>query len=198
MSWITDISVDKSLCLSCYKLNDVGAFRCARCDEKLEQRKEGAFVKTLALTLGATLLLIPANILPMMIGSSFGAQTIDTIFSGVLYFIGSQEYLIAVIIFLASICIPFIKVSILSYLLWIVRFKKREHALRGVRLYRFIRFIGKYSMLDVFVVAIMVSTVQFGNMVDVSAGSAALFFALAVILTIFATESFDPRLMWEE
>lgn len=133
-----------------------------------------------------------------MIGSSFGAQTIDTIFSGVLYFIGSQEYLIAVIIFLASICIPFIKVSILSYLLWIVRFKKREHALRGVRLYRFIRFIGKYSMLDVFVVAIMVSTVQFGNMVDVSAGSAALFFALAVILTIFATESFDPRLMWEE
>jgi len=169
-----------------------------RCGDKIEQRKEGAFILTLALTLAATLLLIPANMLPMMIGSSLGVQTIDTIFSGVLYFVGTKEYLIAGIIFLASICIPFIKVSILYYLLWIVRFKKQSHALRGVRLYRFIRFIGKYSMLDVFVVAIMVSTVQFGNMVDVNAGSAALFFASAVILTIFATESFDPRLMWEE
>lgn len=198
MKWTRDLEADKTLCLSCGLLNPASESVCSRCEATIEQREPNSLFITLILSLSATLFLVPANILTMMDVLSVGNSIKDTIFTGVLYFYDSGEVEIAIIIFIASICIPFIKLVILYYLLWIAYFSKTSHACRGVRLYRFIRFIGKYSMLDVFAVAIMVGVVQFGNLAKVTAGSAALFFSLAVILTIIATEKFDTRLMWKD
>ncbi|MFP4333195.1 MAG: paraquat-inducible protein A [Campylobacterales bacterium] len=196
MKWIRDLEVDKTLCHSCGALNPSSSEVCDKCEASISQREHNSLLKVLTLSISATLFLIPANILAMMSIISVGNVRYDTIFSGVLYFIESGETEIAVIIFIASICIPFVKLVILYYLLWIVFYSKTSHALRGVKLYRFIRFVGKYSMLDVFAVAIMVGVVQFGNLAKVEAGYASLFFALAVVLTIIATEKFDTRLMW--
>lgn len=198
MRWKTDINQKQQLCLLCYELNEIGSHYCRRCECELAQRKKRSLELTFVLALSATMLLVPANLLMMMATISLGEVTSDTLFGGVLYFYSTGEYEISIIIFLASICIPFIKLFVLYYLMYIVKFKKHSLALRGVRLYQFIRFIGKYSMLDVFVVAIMVSIVQFGVFAKVVAGEAAFFFTLAVILTILATESFDPRLLWGE
>jgi len=196
MRWKTDISEGKTLCLSCYALNEVNDSECKRCKEELSQRKPNSLSITIAFSLGAALLLIPANFMSMMTTSSLGDARHDTILEGVFYFLDTGEYFIAVVIFLASICIPFIKIFILFFISWIAYSGKKELAPLGVRLYRFIQIIGKYSMLDIFVVAIMVSIVQFGQFVEIFPGLAAFFFASAVIMTIIATESFDPRLMW--
>lgn len=191
-----DLEAEKTLCLSCGLLNPISSSVCSRCGKEIFQREPNSLLVTLVLALSATLLLIPANILTMMNVVSVGNTSSDTIFTGVLYFYDSGEIEIAIIIFIASICIPFIKIVILFYLLWIAYYSKSSHAYRGVKLYRLIRFIGKYSMLDVFAVAIMVGVVQFGSLAKVEAGYASLFFSIAVILTIIATEKFDTRLMW--
>ena len=106
-------------------------------------------------------------------------------------------YGIGVIIFLASVVIPIFKIAALLVLLLIIHFRARFMAQLGVRLYRFIQFIGKWSLLDIFVVAIMIAMVQFQNLATVKAGGAAFAFAFTVILTMMATEAFDPRLMFD-
>lgn len=198
MRWKTDLLEHKTLCLNCFRLNEKSDTVCQRCGEGIAQRKSHAVKVPFALSLASVFFLVPANLLPIMLAYSVFGEDSDTIFSGVEYFFSTGEYFIALIIFTASICIPFVKIVILNYLFWITKFHKTAHAKRGVKLYKFIQFVGKYSMLDVFVVAIMVSVVQFGGLATIYAGLAALFFTMAVILTIVATEHFDPRLMWSE
>jgi paraquat-inducible protein A len=122
----------------------------------------------------------------------------STIWEGVVAFLEHGDYFIGITIFVASILVPFLKLAILWFLLAIARFKKlRRYRKLGVRLYRFIAFIGKYSMLDVFVVVLMVSFVQFGELIRIEAGPAVVPFGLAVIFTIIATEQFDTRILWD-
>jgi paraquat-inducible protein A len=194
----TDITQNKKLCLKCELLNDDNDITCKQCGAKLYLRKPFSLALTLNYTLAAILFLIPANLLPMMIITSLGIDEGNTIMEGIIYFVKHGEVSIGVIIFLASIVVPVFKIVALLILVAIAHFKLEEFALLGIRLYRIIEVIGKWSLLDIFVVAIMIAMVQFQNLATVHAGGAAFAFASAVVLTMIATESFDPRLMFDK
>lgn len=197
MRFVSDIEADKVLCLHCEKLHPVSRTVCDRCGARLHQRIPDSVAKTWSLTLAAIMFLIPANLLPMMIVDSIAGADAGTIMDGVIFFFQHGSYGIALVIFTASIFVPFFKVTVLFYLLLIVHFKWYKKSRFGLKLYRIIHFIGKWSMLDIFVVALMVGLVQFGALATIVTGPAALTFAFAVVMTMFATESFDPRLMFD-
>jgi paraquat-inducible protein A len=185
------------ICPVCLHVQPPGE-ECRFCGAHLHPRKPGGIGKSLSYSLVAFAFLIPANLLPMMEVVKLGKVYGSTIIGGVLAFFEHRDYFIGAVIFIASILIPFLKLGILWFLLAIARFKTlRRYRLLGTRLYQFIAFIGKYSMLDVFVVVLMVSFIQFGELVSIKAGPAVVPFGLSVIFTILATEEFDPKLLWD-
>ena len=197
MHYETDITTHTKLCLKCEYLNSSEDSQCQQCGYKIHLRRPYSIALTLNYIAAALLFLIPANLLPMMIITSAGVDEGSTIMEGITYFIKYGEASIGIIIFLASILVPIYKITVLLFLLSIAYFKWHHLAVFGVKLYRTIRFIGKWSLLDIFVVAIMVGMVQFQTLADVEAGGAAFAFSLVVLLTMLATESFDPRLMFD-
>ena len=140
---------------------------------------------------------IPANLLPMTITSALGSVSADTIMSGVIYFIHSGSWEIALVIFTASVFVPFLKFTILIYLLLSVQFKSIKRPKDRTRFYRFTEAVGRWSMLDIYVVTILVALVKLGFLADIEAGPAAIYFAAVVVTTMIAAESFDPRLIWD-
>ena len=140
---------------------------------------------------------IPANVLPMTITTALGSAQADTIMSGVIYFMQHGSWEIALVIFTASVFVPFLKFIILIYLLLSVQFKWVKQPKNLTRLYRFTEAIGRWSMLDIYVVTILVALVKLGFLANIEAGPAALYFALVVVTTMIAAESFDPRLIWD-
>jgi paraquat-inducible protein A len=118
--------------------------------------------------------------------------------SGVIYFMTTGMWPIALVIFIASILIPLSKLLILSYLLISVQRKSNWRPHDRTRLYRITEAVGRWSMLDIFVVAILVALVKLGALATIEAGPAAVFFAAVVVITMFAAMSFDPRLIWDE
>jgi paraquat-inducible protein A len=140
---------------------------------------------------------IPANLLPITHTTSLGAVQSDTIMSGVIYFIHSGSWPLALIIFIASVFVPLLKLLILSFLLVSVQRSWRWRPVDRTRLYRITEAIGRWSMLDIFVVTIMVALVHLGALVQIEAGPGALFFAAVVVVTMLAAEAFDPRLIWD-
>ena len=197
MKWTTDISTKQTLCEYCLMLHPQSTHRCTRCGAHIHQRKPNSLAITWSFLIAATIFLIPANILPMMVVTTLGVDDPGTIISGVIYFFHSGSYGIGLVIFIASIAVPFFKLGVLFYLLISVQFAKTSTPLINIKYYRVIHFIGKWSMLDIFVVALMVAMVQFKNIATIHTGPAALSFALAVIMTIIATDSFDTRLLWD-
>ncbi len=198
MYYPTDIESGKTLCLECEWLSDVHERTCAQCGARIYQRKPMSLLRTWSYTIAALLFLIPANLLPMMIITKLGIDEGNTILEGVIYFVRYGEMSIGIIIFIASIIVPLFKISALFFLLVIAQFGIVEQAKNGVRLFRLIERIGKWSLLDIFVVAIMIAMVQFQNLASVKAGGAAFAFGVAVFLTMMATEAFDPRLMFDK
>ncbi len=192
----TDRNRAKALCLTCGRLQTLGEY-CSRCEAPLHQRKPHSLPLTWGLAISALILLLPANLLPIMIIEKFGSKDGDTIIEGVIYFLRHKEYFVAIVIFVASIVIPFIKLLILFAALLVQRLKLRALIPAIAKALRFVRFIGKYSMLDVFVVGLMVAMVHFGQMASVLPAPAVVPFAAAVILTMIATETFDTRLLWD-
>ena len=174
-----------------------GVAYCPRCGEELHQRKPNSLMRTWALVIAAMVFYIPANVLPMTITSALGTVQADTIMSGVIYFMQHGSWEIALIIFTASVFVPFLKFIILIYLLLSVQFKWVKQPKDLTRLYRFTEAIGRWSMLDIYVVTILVALVKLGFLADIEAGPAALYFALVVVTTMIAAESFDPRLIWD-
>ena len=174
-----------------------GIAHCPRCGSELHQRKTNSIARTWALVLAAMVFYIPANVLPMTITSAVGTVSADTIMSGVIYFMHHGSWEIALIIFTASVFVPFLKFIILIYLLLSVQFKWVKQPRNLTRLYRFTEAIGRWSMLDIFVVTILVALVKLGFLANIEAGPAALYFALVVVTTMIAAESFDPRLIWD-
>lgn len=170
---------------------------CPRCGSELHQRKPNSIARTWALVIAAITFYIPANILPMTITSTLGSVSEDTIMSGVIYFIQSGSWEIALIIFTASIFVPFMKFLILIYLLLTVHFKSIKRPKDRTVLYRMTEAVGRWSMVDVYVVTILVALVKLGMLVDIEAGPAAIYFASVVVMTMVAAESFDPRLIWD-
>lgn len=170
---------------------------CPRCGAALHERKPHSLSRTWALTGAAAIFYIPANVLPITVSSSFGATQTDTIISGVMYFMRSGSWLIAAIIFIASIFVPLAKLSILTYLLTSVQLRSRWRPKERTTLYRLTELIGRWSMLDIYVVTILVGLVKLGSLATVEAGPAAVYFAAVVVTTMLAAESFDPRLIWD-
>jgi len=170
---------------------------CPRCGAGLHLRKPNSITRTWALLLAASILYIPANVLPMTITSSLGKTYSDTIMSGVIYFLfhGSPE--IGLVIFVASIFLPMLKIIILAYLLISVQRKSAWRPRDRTQLYRITEAVGRWSMVDVFVVTILVALVKLGVFVTIDAGPAAVYFASVVVITLIAAESFDPRLIWD-
>jgi paraquat-inducible protein A len=140
---------------------------------------------------------VPANLFPMMHVHTFAGTQSDTILSGVLYFLETGSYLIASVIFIASIIVPITKLLILIYLLISVQHNKPVNQLKRKKLYALTELIGKWSMVDVYVVAIMIALVHFGGLSQIEAGEGANYFLLVVIVTMIAAMRFDPRLIWD-
>jgi paraquat-inducible protein A len=170
---------------------------CPRCGAPLHIRKPNSLARTWALLLAAAILYIPANVLPMTISSTLGTSQADTIMSGVIYFIHTDAWEIALVIFIASIFVPLAKLMILVCLLLSVHFRWHWRPRDRTALYRLTETVGRWSMLDIFVVTILVALVKLGAVADIEAGPAAPFFAAVVVLTMFAASSFDPRLIWD-
>ena len=174
-----------------------GGLLCPRCDAPLHARKPNSLARTWALVIAATILYIPANVLPMTITSALGTTQADTIMSGVIYFIHSGSWEIAAVIFIASIFVPLAKLLIMVILLLSVQLRWKWRPKDRTALYRLTEAVGRWSMLDIFVVTILVALVKLGAVATIEAGPAAVYFAAVVVLTMIAAESFDPRLIWD-
>jgi paraquat-inducible protein A len=173
------------------------AVYCPRCGAALHSRKPDSIARTWALLLTAMIMYIPANLLPMMYTSSlFGSQS-DTIMSGVVYFWTSGSWYLALIIFGASIMVPLLKMLALVVLLVSVQKRTRWQPVQRTKLYRIVEAVGRWSMLDVYVVAVIVALVQLNALATIRPGPGAIAFGAVVVLTMFAAMSFDPRLIWD-
>jgi len=170
---------------------------CPRCGARLHFRKPESIARTWAFLTAAIVLYIPANTLPMMDTSSlFGAQR-DTILSGVVYLWISGSWPLAVVVFIASVAVPMLKIIALIFL--VVTAQRHSRWLPGqrTRIYRIVEFVGRWSMLDIYVVTVLVALVQFNALATIQAGPAAIAFGAVVVLTMLAAMSFDPRLTWD-
>lgn len=170
---------------------------CARCGSTLHRRHPDSIKRTWALLLAAAILYIPANTLPMMYTDSLSGDTQDTIMSGVLYFWDTGAPALAVIIFVASIVVPVLKLVALSLLAYTAQRGSRWRPHQRTVLYRMVEFIGRWSMLDIFVITLTVALVRFNSMAVMTPGPGALAFCAVVVLTILAALEFDPRLIWD-
>lgn len=170
---------------------------CPRCGAALHFRKPGSVSRCWALLTAAYILYIPANLLTIMETGSLLKYRKDTIISGVFELWRTGSWVIAVIVFIASITIPILKMISLTLLLVSVQRRSGWRPRQRTRLYRLLELVGRWSMLDVYVVALLAALVQLGSMATVKAGPGALAFGAVVVLTMLATMQFDPRLIWD-
>ena len=185
-------------CHICCKLAPASLHRCPLCRAALHLRKPNSLQRTIALVMTASLLYVPANILPIMTTTQLGRPMDNTIVGGVILLIHHGSYPIAAVIFIASVLVPISKLLALSWLCWSVSRRHPTSHKERTRLYRATELVGKWSMTDVFVVAILVALIQLGGLLRITAGTAAIAFGGVVIVTILAAESFDPRLIWDQ
>lgn len=196
---------DLALCPQCHKLNALleeaakkEKIKCVRCHGLYYQRKPYSLQYTLAWNIAALIAFIPANLYPIMIIYSLGIGEPSTILSGIGQFVDQGLYPIAVIIFTASIIVPLIKIIGLFVLVYRVYTGVRLRPDKHSKFYHVLEFLGPWSMLDVFVVALLVAVVELGFVTSVEAGPAINYFTLTVIFTMIAANSFDPRLLWDK
>ena len=173
------------------------AARCRRCGARLHVRHPDSVMRTWALLIAAALLYIPANLLPIMHTSSiFGSQD-NTIMSGIIYFWQDGEWPLACIVFIASILVPMLKLLVLVLLVASSQLRSQWRPQQRTRLYWLIEKIGRWSMLDIFVITLTVTLVNFQSLAVITPGSGAVAFACVVVLTMMASMTFDPRLIWD-
>src|SRR5271163_1687551 len=170
---------------------------CRRCGEKLEFRRHGSIETTWAFTFAAAICYIPANLLPVLNTTTPAGSEGDTIMGGVAFLYSSGSWPLALVVLIASVMIPLGKLVSLAYLLISVQRGSIKSSRERTRLYRMVVFIGRWSMLDVFVDTFTVALVQLSPLMSVAPGPGVLFFAAVVVLTMLAAESFDPRLIWD-
>ena len=171
--------------------------RCPRCGAELHARKPQSLQRTWALVIAAALCYVPANAFPVMTVTSLGKPQSDTILSGVIYLLHHGMWPLALVVFVASVFVPLMKLVILVSLLVSVHRRSRWRPVERTRLYRITEAIGRWSMVDIYVVTILVALVKLGNLATIEAQPGAGFFGAVVVLTMLAAESFDPRLIWD-
>ncbi|AFH92068.1 TPA: membrane integrity lipid transport subunit YebS [Providencia stuartii] len=170
---------------------------CQRCHRPLHYREPYSLQKTWAALIAAMILLFPANLMPISVVYLNGQRMEDTIYSGVVSLIESGNWPIAIIVFIASILVPFIKILIMILLLCSIQRCSQTDPVLRMKLLKFVTWIGRWSMLDLFVIALMMTLINRDQLMSFTMGPAALFFGIAVILTILAVEWLDSRLIWD-
>ena len=171
--------------------------RCSRCGSPVHLRRPNSLARAWALVLAAYVLYVPANLFAMTAIEQLGSTERDTILSGVHELFAAGWYPVAILIFIASITVPLTKLVCLTGLLISIHRRSRWRPRDRTVLYRAVEQIGRWSMLDVFVLTLLIALVQLGNLMTIEVGRAGTFFASVVVLTILAAKSFDPRLMWD-
>lgn len=185
-------------CHCCELLNDSDNSHCQRCGSRLHLRDEQSVTTCLALVITAIIFYIPANTLPIMTTSLLGNDSDSTILGGVLLFFEHGSYFIASVIFTASVLIPIAKMCALLWLCFSIKYAQKLSHEDLSLMYRLVEFIGKWSMIDVFVVAVLVALIQLGGLMAIKPGLATSAFAIVVILTMVAAHQFDIRLIWDK
>jgi paraquat-inducible protein A len=170
---------------------------CTRCGATLHQRKKNSIERTWALLIAANALYVPANLLPIMETRSLFSVQRDTILSGVAFLWNSGSWILALIVFVASVAVPVLKLFSMTLLVVSVQIRNTMPPLPRARLYRLLELIGRWSMLDVYVVAILVALVQAQSLATMAPGPGVLAFGAVVVLSMLATMAFDPRLIWD-
>ena len=198
MTALTAASKQLASCHVCYKLAPATEHHCPRCGSAMHLRKTASIQRTLAFLITASILYIPANVLPIMVTDQLGSAEPSTILGGVVLLIELGSVPIALIIFIASVMVPLSKLFALYYLCWCIGKDTKTSNQQNTTMFRMAEFVGKWSMIDVFVVAILVALVNLGGLMAIRPGAAALAFAGVVMVTMVAAESFDPRLMWDQ
>jgi paraquat-inducible protein A len=173
------------------------AFACARCGAFLTEHKTAAGLHvTAALSLAALILYVPANLFPILNMSMYGTYTESTVWDGVVKLAQNEQWFVSLIVFLASIVIPLFKLAALFFLVVTVKLGSRRWQRLRAKLYTFIDVVGPWAMLDVFLLAILVAMVQLGHLATIWPGPGLLAFTCVVVLTILASQTFDPHLIW--
>jgi paraquat-inducible protein A len=186
-------------CETCGLVSDLrdGHGHCPRCHSTLHARKPGSLSRTWALTIAAAVLYIPANYFPVLTVVQLGAGSPSTIMGGVEELLESHMYPLAALVFFASVAVPMLKLVGLSFMLIATQTGHAAWLRDRTRLYYIVNWVGRWSMIDIFMEALLGALVRFGSLVTIEPGIGAVAFCGVVILTMFAAESFDPRLMWD-
>jgi len=188
-------------CHTCGKAVHVGKHahvECPRCGADVHYRKHDSINRAWAFLIAAFIMYIPANTEPMMRTTSLGNTSADTILEGVIYFLTHGDWPIALVIFAASVMLPLLKMIAIAYILISVQRGSASKKTEKTILYKLAEILGKWSMLDIFVVGLMAGLVQLGALTTIAPGPACIAFAAVVILTMFAEMAFDPKLIWDQ
>jgi paraquat-inducible protein A len=188
-------------CKNCYKMyekENYDEFVCTRCKHKVKRRISYSLQTSIALTICAILLYIPAMLYPMMEVTKLGVKVESTILEGVISFLEYKSYFIAFVVFAASVVIPIIKLAGLLFIFISLEINIKMENKTKVKIFKFIEAIGKWSMIDIYVVAILASVIQLDEIFNIKGGIAATSFALMVVLTMIAAHRFDTRIIWDE
>jgi paraquat-inducible protein A len=171
--------------------------RCPRCGARIHQRKPHSVATTAVLVAIAAALYIPANLLPVMYEHTFFGDDSDTIMSGVVSLVDNGAWPLAMLVFVASIVVPMLKLIAMTWLLISIVRKSSRHPLQRTQLFRLVEFIGRWSMLDVYAISLLVALVQIRSLAIIHPGPGAIAFCGVVVLTMLAAQSFDERLIWD-
>jgi len=170
---------------------------CRRCGAQVSSRKQHSLQRTWAFLIIGLMAYIPANVYPIMITKSFSGNTSDTIFTGVVALAQSGSVFVAIVVFVASVCIPVSKFVIIAGLALSLHFQWAMSVHTRHVLHTITEFIGRWSMIDVFVVAVLAALIQLGAILTIEPGIGINAFALSVVFTMFSATSLDPRLIWD-
>lgn len=193
-------------CHACGQLSRVTALtapvaqpvlHCPRCGASLHRRKPHSLQYAWAFLLAAMLCYIPANLMPIMLTEMLSGTQRDTIMSGVAYLWRSGSWPLALVVFVASVLVPLLKILSMLLLLLTVHWRSRWAPRQRTRLYRLLEVVGPWSMLDIYVVGLLVALVQLQSLATIKAGPGAIAFGAVVVLTMLSAMHFDPRLIWD-
>ncbi|MCL1066967.1 paraquat-inducible protein A [Shewanella olleyana] len=189
--------VGMCLCKVCRNINPIDQTHCSRCESKIQPRNYASLQHSWALLITAAILLIPANIYPITIVTNQGKVTYDTIYTGIVHLVHLDMFPIAIIVFTASILVPLLKIVGLAIYLSAITFNLPLPKKKLMTGFHIIEWIGRWSMLDLFVIALTVAVVNMGQLLDAKPAPAATAFALVILLTQLAAKVLDTRLLWD-
>ncbi|MBA3459416.1 MAG: paraquat-inducible protein A [Deltaproteobacteria bacterium] len=170
---------------------------CPRCGERIDRRKPNSLGRPLAFLIAAAALYVPANTLPIMVTEQFPLHRTDTILSGIAFLWSEGSWLLAALVFSASVLVPMLKLAAMGVLLFTSARRSSWRPRGRTKLYRVLETVGHWSMLDVMVVALLAAVVQLGRFASIEPGPALIPFAGVVLMTMLASASFDPRAIWD-